>query len=102
MASCTTHSPAPEESDSSFSVLIIARLTVHAASQGINKGNNRKKATKKETKMKEFMHTFSATKANYLELLTALLTKHHIGNRLQVMDRRRYTCKMQVPPSKYV
>ncbi len=102
MASCTTHSPAPEESDSSFSVLIIARLTVHAASQGINKGNNRKKATKKETKTKEFMHTFSATKANYLELLTALLTKHHIGNRLQVTDRRRYTCKMQVPPSKYV
>jgi hypothetical protein len=78
MASSTSHSPAPEESDFSFSVLIIAHLTVHTAGQGINKRNKKKKATKKETKMKEFMHTFFATKSNYLKLLTALLTKHHI------------------------
>ena len=95
MASSANNSPEPEES--SFSVPIIARLTVHITGQG-----SKKKTTKKDTKTKEFSHTFSATKTNYLEFLTTFLTKHHIGNKLQVTDRRRYTCKMQVPPSKYV
>ena len=93
MASSTNNSPEPEVS--SFSVPIIARLIVHIAGHG-----SKKKTTKKTTKTKEFEHTFSATKTNYLELLTTILTKHHIANKLQVTDRRRYTCKMQVPPSK--
>ena len=79
---------------SNFSVPIVARLIVHIAGQG-----SKKKTTRKDTKTKEFAHTFCATKTNYLEFLTTILTKHHIGNRLQVTDRRRYTCKMQVPPS---
>jgi ribosomal protein S7 len=85
------NSPEPEEI--SFSVPIIARLIVHITSHG------KKKTTKKDTKTKEFSHTFSATKSNYLEFLTTVLTKHHIGNKLEVTHRRRYTCKMQVPPS---
>jgi hypothetical protein len=86
----------PEPDESCFSVLIIARLIVHitAGSHG-----NKKKTTKRETKTKEFSHMFAATKSNYLELLSTILTKHHIGNRLQITDRRRYTFKMQVPPS---
>ena len=92
MASAASNSPEPEES--SFMVPIIARLTVHVPGHG-----NKKKTTKKDIKMKEFTHTFRATKSNYLEFLAAFLTKHHIGNKLQVTDRRRYTCKMQVPPS---
>ena len=95
MASSAINSPEPE--DSSFSVPIIARLTVHISGPG-----NKKKSTKKDIKIKEFTHTFSATKANYLEFLTTFLTKHYIGNKLQVTDRRRYTCKIQVPPSKCV
>ena len=87
-------SDSPELGEMIFSAPIIARLTVHTAGQG------KKKASKKEIKTKEFMHTFSATKTNYLEFLTTILAKHHAGNRLQVTDRRRYTCKMQVPPSK--
>ena len=83
-----------EPDESGFSVPIIARLTVHIGGQG-----NKKKATKKDTKTKEFSHTFYATKTNYLEFLTTFLTKHHINNKLRVTDRRRYTCKMQVPPS---
>jgi ribosomal protein S7 len=92
MASSTHNSPEPEES--SFSVPIVARLIVHIASQG------KKKTIKKDTKTKEFSHTFSATKSNYLEFLTTILSKHHISNKLEVTDRRRYTCKMQVPPAK--
>ena len=92
MASIASHTLELEQS--SFSVPIIARLTVHIASQG-----TKKKTIKKDTKTKEFTHTFCATKSNYLGFLTTVLTKHHIGNRLQVTDRRRYTCKMQVPPS---
>ena len=92
MASNMDNTPEPIETE--FSVPIIARLTVHIAGQG-----NKKKATKKDIKTKEFSHTFSATKPNYLEFLTAFLTKHHIGNKLRVTERRRYTCKMQVPPA---
>ena len=91
MASSAGNSPEPN--DTHFSVPIIARLTVHIAGQG-----NKKKTTKKDIKTKEFSHTFSVTKSNYLDFLTTFLTKHHIGNKLQVTDRRRYTCKMQVPP----
>ena len=82
MASITSNSPEPEEF--SLSVPIIARLTVHLTSQG-----KRKKTTKKDTKTKEFVHTFSATKSNYLDFLTTILTKHHANNKLQVTDRRR-------------
>jgi hypothetical protein len=92
-ADCAGNSPDSEE----FSVPIVARLLVHTNGHG-----SKKKTTKKDTKTKEFSHTFSATRSNYLEFLTAVLTKHHIGNKLQVTDRRRYTCKMQVPPSTYV
>ena len=92
MAASVENTPEP---DDSFSVPIIARLTVHVGGQG-----GKKKATKKDTKTKEFSHVFRATKENYLEFLNAFLTKHHIGNKLRVTDRRRYTCKMQVPPSK--
>ena len=88
----------PEPEELSFSVPIVARLIVH-----ITTGHGtKKKTTKKDTKTKEFVHLFRATKSNYLEFLTTLLTKHHINNKLQVTDRRRYTCKMQVPPSTYV
>ncbi|KAF8494901.1 hypothetical protein F5888DRAFT_1616438 [Russula emetica] len=92
MASSADKSPEPDEF--SFSAPIIACLTVHIAGQG-----SKKKITKKDTKTKEFSHIFCATKSNYLEFLTTFLTKHHIGNKLRVTDRRHYTCKMQVPPS---
>ena len=95
MATSSNSTPGPE--DSTFSVPIIARLVVHTTKQA-----NKKKTTKKDTKTKEFTHTFSTTKSNYVEFLSTILTKHHIGNKLQVTDRGRYTCKMQVPPSKYV
>lgn len=75
MASSACNNPEPEES--SFSAPIIARLTVHIATQG-----KKKKTIKKDTKTKEFTHTFCATKPNYLEFLTTILTKHHIGNKL--------------------
>ena len=95
MAASANNSPEPEDSESCFAVPIIARLTVHIAGHG-----NKKKTTRKDTKTKEFSHTFSVTKSNYLAFLTTFLTKHYINNKLQVTDRRRYTCKMQVPPSK--
>jgi hypothetical protein len=95
IAMATSANDTPEPEESCFSVPIIACLTVHITGKG-----NKKKTTKKDTKTKEFSHTFSATKSNYLKFLTAVLTKHHIGDKLQVKDRRCYTCKMQVPPSK--
>jgi hypothetical protein len=79
MASSAGNSPEPD--DTHFSVPIIARLTVHVAGQG-----NKKKTTKKDIKTKEFSHTFSTTKFNYFDFLTTFLTKHHIGNKLQVTD----------------
>ena len=87
MASITSNSPELEES--SFLVPIIACLIMHIASQG-----NKKKTVKKDTKMKEFAHTFCVTRSNYLDFLTTVLTKHHIGNKLQVTDHRHYTYKM--------
>jgi hypothetical protein len=93
MASSAGNSPEPDEF--SFSVPITAHLIVHITASG----HVKKKTTKKDTKTKQFSHTFCATKANYLEFLTTVLTKHHIGNKIQVTERRRYTCKMQVPPS---
>ena len=77
MASSADNSP--EADVSTFSVPIIARLTVHIAGQG-----GKKKTTKKDTKTKEFSHSFSATKPNYLDFLTTVLTKHHMGHKLRV------------------
>jgi hypothetical protein len=57
-----------------FSVLIMACLTVHTLN---------KKKINKETKTKEFTHLFSAMKANYAELLNAMLAKHHIRGKLK-------------------
>ena len=93
----TSSSPAPEPEDSTFSAPIIACLTVHTKTSGTG---NKKKTTKKDMKTKEFTHTFCATKSNYIELLNTILTKHHIGNKLQVTEHRHYSCKMQVPPAK--
>jgi len=89
-ADCAGNSLNSEE----FSVPIVTHLLVHITGHG-----SKKKTTKKDTKTKEFSHTFSATKSNYLEFLTTVLTKHHIGNKLQVTDCQHYTCKMQVSPS---
>jgi hypothetical protein len=75
MASIASNSSEPEEF--SFSVPIVARLIVHTASQ-----ESKKKAIKKDTKIKEFVHTFCATKSNHLDFLTTILTKHHVGHRL--------------------
>jgi hypothetical protein len=80
---------APEPNETEFLVPIIVCLTVHIAGQG-----NKKKATKKDIKTKEFSHTFSITKPNYLKFLTAFLTKHHIGNKLCVTESKHYTCKI--------
>ena len=88
---CVGNSPDSEK----FSVPIVACLLVH-----ITGHRSKMKTTKKDTKIKEFSHTFSTTKSNYLEFLTTVLTKHHIGNKLQVTDRRCYIYKMQVPSSK--
>ena len=71
-----------EAAEPSFSVPVVAHLTVHVTASGTGK----KKSTKKETKTKEFTHTFSATKSNYMALLSATLEKHHIGNKLQVTE----------------
>ena len=92
MASSTNDCPEPSDS-LSVSVPIIACLPVHVSGQGV-----KKKSMKKEIKIKEFDHSFSATKLNYLNFLAAFLKKHHV-NKLQVTDCRHYTLKMQVPPS---
>jgi hypothetical protein len=93
MASSADNSP--EANVSTFSVPSIACLTVHIADQG-----GKKKTTKKDTKAKEFSHSFSMTKANYLNFLTTVLTKHCMGHKLRVTDHRHYICKMQVLPLK--
>jgi hypothetical protein len=95
IAMATSANDTLEPEETCYSVPIIAYLTMHIAGKG-----NKKKTTKKDTKTKEFSHTFSITKSNYLKFLIVVLTKHHIGDKLQVTDRRHYTCKMQVPPLK--
>jgi len=92
----TNNSPEPKYSN--FSVLIIAHLTVHISGPG----NKKKSSTKKNIKTKEFIYIFSITKANYLQFLTTFFTKHHISNKLQMTDRKHFTCKMQILPSKYI
>ena len=92
MASSTNDCLEPLDS-LSVSVPIIARLTVYVSGHGV-----KKKSMKKEIKTKEFDHSFSMMKSNYLNFLAAFLEKHHV-NKLQVTDRRCYTLKMQVPPS---
>ena len=92
MASSTNDCPEPPDS-LSVSVPIIACLTVHVSGHGV-----KKKSTKKEIKTKEFDHSFSVMKLNYLNFLAVFLEKHHV-NKLQVTDCRCYTLKMQVPSS---
>jgi hypothetical protein len=84
----------PEPPEPSFIAPINARLVVHVPVQGTTK------KTRKETKAKEFTHQFSASKANYIQLLNMILTKHHIGKKFQAMEHRHYGCKIQVPPAK--
>jgi len=91
----TANSPEPAEPPH-FSVPIIARLTVHVPVAGSGK----KKFMKKDLRTKEFTHTFCAAKANYIELLNMVLAKHHINDKFQVSECRRYCCKIQVPPAK--
>ena len=67
MASSTNDCPEPSDS-LNVSVPIIACLTVHVSGQGV-----KKKSMKKEIKIKEFDHSFSATKLNYLNFLAAFL-----------------------------
>jgi len=62
-------------------------------------GPAKKKTIRKETKAKEFTHQFSATKANYIQLLNTILTKHHVGKKFHATERRHYGCKIQVPPT---
>lgn len=90
----TTADDSPESDDFSLLVPIVAYLVFHIAGQG-----NKKKMTKKDMKTKEFAHTFSATRPNYLKFLITILAKHHIS-KLQMTDHRHYSCKMQVLPSK--
>jgi hypothetical protein len=90
------HSPAPRES--TFTVPVLAHLTVHIAEASVSK----KKATRKEVKMKEFNYTFCSTKANYVQLLNTILEKHHISGKFQASERHRFSCKIQVPPAKHV
>jgi hypothetical protein len=85
-----------EPPESCFVALILARLVVHIPAQGTAK----KKGTQKETKTKEFTHRFSATKANYIQLLNDILAKHHASNKFQATERRHYSCKIQVPPAR--
>jgi hypothetical protein len=77
MASSAGNTPEPDVL--SFSVPIVAHLIVHISATG---HGTKKKTTKKDTKTKEFSHTFLATKSNYLNFLSTILTKHHIGNKL--------------------
>ena len=92
-AEMATPSSTPEPC---FSAPILARFTVHIPVQGTAK----KKKTKKETRAKEFIHTFSATKSNYVQLLNTILAKHHISKKFQATEHCNYGCKIQVPPTK--
>jgi hypothetical protein len=96
MMSSAANGPQPQ--DPQFTGQVIARLMVHIAAPRQGKT----KSTKKDMKTKEFPHTFCTTKANYVELLNAVLSKHHISNKFRVMERWCYGCKIQVPPAKYV
>jgi len=60
-----------------------------------------KKQTK-DIKTMTFNHTFSESKDNYLELLTAILEKHHVDKKCKVTACNVYPCKIQVHPAKYV
>jgi hypothetical protein len=95
-ATMTTPCSSPEPQEPGFTAPILARLVVHVHVQGSAK----KKTTRKETKTKEFSHRFLATKSNYIQLLNAILTKHHVGRKFLVTERRHYGCKIQVPPAK--
>jgi hypothetical protein len=86
----------PEPLEPGFTAPILARLLVHVPVQGTAK----KKSSWKETRTKEFTHCFEATKRNYIQLLNAILEKHHIGTKYHATERRHYGCKMQVPPAK--
>ncbi|EDR14769.1 uncharacterized protein LACBIDRAFT_305815 [Laccaria bicolor S238N-H82] len=74
---------------------VVARLTFYKA------GNNGKgKKQTKDIKAKTFNHNFSESKDNYLELLTAILEKHHVDKKYKVTARNVYPCKIQVHPAK--
>jgi hypothetical protein len=64
------------------------------------KAQQRKRVLGKKQGLKSLLIAFEATKRNYIQLLNAILEKHHIGTKYHATERRHYGCKMQVPPAK--
>jgi hypothetical protein len=91
-----TPSGTPEPLEPHFTAPILAHLIVHVPMPAQAK----KKNTRKETKTKEFTHCFSASKSNYIQLLNAVLAKHHVSKKFQATEHHDYGCKMQVPSAK--
>ena len=61
------------------------------------------KTTKKDSKVKQFMHSFSLTQSNYVELLNTMIVKHtSLKVKNKVLDECIFSCKIHVQPAKYI
>ena len=89
--------PASDGEPAGIDLSVVACLTFYKAG-AMGKG---KKQTK-DVKAKTFNHNFFKSKDNYLELLMAILEKHHVDKKHKVTARNVFPCKIQVYPAKYV
>ena len=89
--------PVSDGEPAGIDLSVVARLMFYKAG-ATGKG---KKQTK-DVKAKTFNHNFSESKDNYLELLTAILEKHHVNKKYKLTARNMFPCKIQVYPAKYV
>ena len=89
--------PASDSQPTAIDISIVTHLTFYKAG-AMGKG----KKQMKEIKAKTFNHSFSELKESYLELLTAILQKHHVNKKYKVTACNVYPCKIQIHPAKYV
>ena len=95
------NSPEPTSQPVALAVPISCHLLYEVSTTSQSK--KKTKTTKKGSKVKQFMHSFSPTKSNYVELLNTMIVKHmSLKVKNKVSDERIFSCKIHVPPAKYI
>jgi len=99
---CSLKMVLSSSSESVFPILsvdVVTKLIIIKKAELRKSG--KKLATKKTIKNKDFVHIFALMKDNYLEFLNEILMNHYIS-KYKAREDWVFTCKIQVPPVKWV
>ena len=97
------NSPEPTSQPVALAVPISCHLLYEVSTTSSSQSKKKTKTTKKGSKVKQFMHSFSPTKSNYVELLNMMIVKHtSLKVKNKVSDEHIFSCKIHIPPAKYI